>query len=161
MNTARYEVRTDTGTAHLHPGRTTYCVWDTQADQVWVNPSTDSRCGQVSQQWAQDMADFINSAPVTIWEDNSGSVYLGRDNATWALGPVTADMHGKAASHAYSWCAGTWEPNEHDGQQAATREGLTQIATWAPDADMHIELDANAAPLAGAGGARYLGIELP
>lgn len=102
-----------------------------------------------------------DSPPVSIWEDNSGAVYLERDGAMWALGPVTPDMYGRAASDAYHWYAGDWEPNEHDGQQRASQDGLTLIASWSPGADLRIELDDTGFPVAGAGGALYLGIELP
>lgn len=156
MTITRYEVRPDTGAADLHPDTTVYCVWDTQSGAV-CTMENGTRFGQAQQDYAQEMADFLNAGPVSIHEDSSGAVYLTRDGVTWALGPVTPDMYGQAARTAWAWCAGDWEPNEGDGQTRADDTDLTLIATWHTVGSLLIETDQHGEPVAGAGGRAYLG----
>lgn len=58
----RYEVREDHEVAHLH-NVPKFCVWDTQADEIYRDEVTRNRFGQVSQDYAQEMADFLNLSP--------------------------------------------------------------------------------------------------
>ncbi|KAA2247171.1 hypothetical protein F0L68_40350 [Solihabitans fulvus] len=94
---------------------------------------------------------------VEIHEDNSGAVYLTRGGECWALGPVTPDMEGRAASDARGWVEGEWGPNEADGQRPADLDGLDHIATWTADG-LVIGHGDTGELVAGAGGAAYLGV---
>ncbi|MFJ5984396.1 hypothetical protein [Lentzea sp. NPDC092896] len=100
----------------------------------------------------------MQNGQIEIHEDNSGAVYLTRGSETWGLGPVTIDMKARAADDAQGWANNDWEPNEHDGQVRADLTGLEHIATWHPGG-MVIEHDHHDNPVAGAGGASYLGLD--
>ena len=99
--------------------------------------------------------------PVQIYEDNSGAVYIGPADVSyaWALGPVTLDLAGRAASDAQAWQDGDWKPGDGDVTPAQVAD-LPVIATWSMDTGLvHVRGD-NGERIAGAGGSRYLGIEL-
>lgn len=101
----------------------------------------------------------MQSQCVEIYEDHSGAVYLARGAEMWGLGPVTADMYGQAAADAQGWCHGDWQPNEADGQvPESLADDLKHIATWTR-AVLVVERDHYGKPLAGCGGALYLGLE--
>lgn len=93
---------------------------------------------------------------VQVYEDNSGAVYLGpEDNSYgWAVGPVTLDLAGRAEVDAHGWHFGDWRPAE-DLKPACVDE-LPIIATWNAERGLY----SVAREDIGAGGARYLGIEL-
>jgi hypothetical protein len=93
---------------------------------------------------------------VGLYEDNAGAVYLHREEHTWRLGPVTADMAGRFAADAAGWVAGDWEPNEDDGQVPTDLDGLTHIASWIP-AGVLVEVNDHGERVAGFGGCRYIG----
>lgn len=96
---------------------------------------------------------------ITIYEDNSGAVYLGNGIELWGLGPVTRDLEGTAVEHAQAWATGEWEPNEQDGQVRADCAGLSPIAIWDAEHGLNI---VRCGPyhdlVAGAGGRKFLGL---
>jgi len=71
---------------------------------------------------------------------------------------VTPDMYGRAASDAQAWHYGEWRPA--DDVKPALIGGYPPIATWSADGGLVHVRDSNGERVAGAGGSKYLGIEL-
>lgn len=85
---------------------------------------------------------------VELYEDNSGSVYLGTVDATWSLGRVTPDMHGQFAADAHAVLTGEWAPSEADGQTEAGPDGLELVATYRGPGNWTVHRDRDQNPVA-------------
>ena len=105
---------------------------------------------------------MTTTADIKIHEDNSGAVYL-TGLGSWHLGPVTPDLEGKAAELAGQLHSGEWTPSEEDGQTPVDPEHVAStcdlIGTWTVDDGIEIGRDEYGRPIAGAGGARFLGLD--
>lgn len=103
------------------------------------------------------MTTIIPAPHITVWEDNSGAVYLGKGPDIWSLGPITPDLYDTADQHCRAWHDGTWAPNTVDGATLVdTAHGLTLIAHWTPTAGLVPNRDRDNCLHAGAGGTAFL-----
>jgi hypothetical protein len=85
---------------------------------------------------------------VELYEDNSGSVYLGTVDATWSLGRVTPDMHGQFAADAHAVLTGEWGPSEAGGQTEAGPDGVELVATYTGSGRWTVHRDRDLSPAA-------------